>query len=402
MTTTPGWLSLIVMAACLGAGFSGASPAAYAASDRGVRIEVLPERVYVETWREQIGLYDRISLHLTVINDSEEAVQLDAVRFAFAGPEGGRQEVELSGAALESRLAEGARAVFVVPEIRGHRTLVTESHFPPGAVAVLAGNQFVVPHALRADSVAIEVKARCTNGPQLDLRETVKLWRYEPTTAFQLPFDGVWMVTNGHGPGPGHPVNSFAYDFAKVNGVSPHAGDGRKLEQWYGYGEAILAAADGAVVEANQAPGVANNLPLMPLPTPEQLGLKPDALTNTLITIDRDGIHYWPGNLCWQTLSAEDRGRLNGAYVIIQHGPEEFSFYVHLQPGSLLARPGDRVQAGQPIGRCGSAGHANGAGLHFQLLYKPDPACGLPVAFTPSRAPETEPIRPQVMWMLGN
>jgi len=67
----------------------------------------------------------------------------------------------------------------------------------------------------------------------------------------------------------------------------PHAGDGRKLEQWYGYGEAILAAADGAVVEANQAPGVANNPPVTPLPTPEQLGLKPDALTNTLITIDR-------------------------------------------------------------------------------------------------------------------
>ena len=95
-------------------------------------------------------------------------------------------------------------------------------------------------------------------------------------------------------------------------------------------------------------------------------------------------------------------GRFNGAYVILQHGPEEFSFYVHMQPGSLLVNPGDAVKAGQPLGTCSSAGHSNGPGLHFQLLYKPDPCAGLPVAFTPAGDPDSPPLRLRSLWILEN
>jgi hypothetical protein len=51
-------------------------------------------------------------------------------------------------------------------------------------------------------------------------------------------------------------------------------------------------------------------------------------------------------------------------------------------------RPDVRVKPGQPIGQCGDSGNANRAGLHFQVLYRPDTQAGLPVAFTPTQAPE--------------
>jgi murein DD-endopeptidase MepM/ murein hydrolase activator NlpD len=185
----------------------------------------------------------------------------------------------------------------------------------------------------------------------------------------------------------GHPVDSFAYDFLKVRGISAYDGDGGKLEQWWGYGAPILAAADGVVVEANQAAGLPERSPFLPHPSAQELGLNAPVLTNTLITLDGEGAHYRPGNVSWDALSPVERARINGAYAIIRHSDEEFSFYAHLQPGSLVVNPGDRVQAGQPIGRCGASGNASGAGLHFQVLYKPDMHAGLPVEFTPAGAP---------------
>jgi len=210
-------------------------------------------------------------------------------------------------------------------------------------------------------------------------------------------------VSNVHGPGGGHPVDSFAYDFVKARGVSVHKDDGNKLEDWWGYDEPILAAADGVVVEANQATGVPDRQPLAPLPTAEQMGLKGVTLTNTVVTIDGEGAHYRPGNICWTALSAEDSARINGAHVVIRHGDEEFSAYVHLRAGSLTVTPGDRVRAGQPVGKCGSAGHSNGPGLHFQVLYEPDDMnAGLPVAFTPAGEPTVSPMRLQVLGVYGN
>lgn len=363
---------------------------------------ILPERVYLETWADQVGLYDRVSLHLAIANDASTGVRLERIRFFFPGSDGSRYEAVLEGKALEQRLQEGQQAVFVAEEVRSERSLCTDRHLAPRGVAVLVGNQFTIPSGIGVSKVIIEAAIRDAEGAGKTLAEEVPLWRYQPTTRFQFPFSGTWMVLSEHGPGPGHPVNFFAYDFCKVQGVSVHRGDGRRLEEWFGYGEPILAVADGVVVEATQAPGVVEIPPLVPLPTAEQMGIKGVTITNTLLTLDREGLHYSPGSLRWETLSAEDRGRLNGAYLIIQHSQEEFSLYVHLQPGSLLVKPGDRVKGGQPLGKCGSAGHANGPGLHFQLLYKPDPSAGLPVAFTPATQPEAPPLRLRSLWVVEN
>jgi len=74
---------------------------------------------------------------------------------------------------------------------------------------------------------------------------------------------------------------------------------------------------------------------------------------------------------------------LCGNQVVIQHGPEEFSFYAHLKQHSLKVKVGDKVKAGQPIAQVGSTGHSTEPHLHFQLMDSADffTANGLPIMF---------------------
>ena len=54
-----------------------------------------------------------------------------------------------------------------------------------------------------------------------------------------------------------------------------------------------------------------------------------------------------------------------GQAVEIDHGGGVTTLYAHAS--TLLVRPGDHVEAGDPIGRVGSTGRATGAHLHFEL-----------------------------------
>ncbi|MFD6414525.1 M23 family metallopeptidase, partial [Nocardia asteroides] len=56
--------------------------------------------------------------------------------------------------------------------------------------------------------------------------------------------------------------------------------------------------------------------------------------------------------------------------------------YAHVRRGSLAVREGDRVTAGQVLGRCGNSGNSTEPHVHFQLMDGPDPDTARGVAFT--------------------
>jgi murein DD-endopeptidase MepM/ murein hydrolase activator NlpD len=60
-----------------------------------------------------------------------------------------------------------------------------------------------------------------------------------------------------------------------------------------------------------------------------------------------------------------------GNCVIIDHGNSEYSVMMHMQPGSVTVKLGDRVATGQAIGRLGNSGDAFGPHLHYQLQSGP-------------------------------
>jgi murein DD-endopeptidase MepM/ murein hydrolase activator NlpD len=113
-------------------------------------------------------------------------------------------------------------------------------------------------------------------------------------------------------------------------------GDPSDVSNWVGYGARVIAAADGVVVSAlndleNQVPGS--------LPDP-----------NT-ITV----------------------GNVDGNHVVIDHGNGLYSFYAHLQPGSVQVQVGDTVQTGDQLGLLGNTGNTSAPHLHFHIMSGPSP-----------------------------
>jgi len=85
-----------------------------------------------------------------------------------------------------------------------------------------------------------------------------------------------------------------------------------------------------------------------------------------------------------------------GNLVTIDHGEGEYSLSLHLKPGSVRVRAGDRVRSGQVIGRLGSSGNSTEPHLHFQVCDAPEPlACaGIPVSFSDVTLPLSDFPRP--------
>jgi hypothetical protein len=168
-------------------------------------------------------------------------------------------------------------------------------------------------------------------------------------TVLRLPFDGRWWVVEGPRPeiGAHHLAASdqrHAYDFAIRRDGGTHRGDGRENADYWCWGRPVLAPAGGTVVTARD--GVPDNR-------------RPGVDTN---------IREAAGN-----------------HVILDLGGGEYALLGHLRNGSVLVRAGQRVRAGQPLGRCGNSGNSSEPHLHLHLQdrpeFRPGGPTGLPIRF---------------------
>jgi murein DD-endopeptidase MepM/ murein hydrolase activator NlpD len=127
----------------------------------------------------------------------------------------------------------------------------------------------------------------------------------------------------------------YAIDFVGLDetgrGVRGNV-QGSSNTDWIGFGAEVLAVADGIVQEARD--GLADWPPLYEPPRPGGLTL-------------RD---------------------VGGNFVVLELPGRRFVHYVHLQEGSVLVRPGQRVRRGEPLGRLGNSGNTNGPHLHFNVV----------------------------------
>lgn len=57
----------------------------------------------------------------------------------------------------------------------------------------------------------------------------------------------------------------------------------------------------------------------------------------------------------------------DGCLVRVLHADGSMALYAHLQSGSLSARPGQAILAGQVLARSGNTGHSTGPHLHFAV-----------------------------------
>ena len=145
-----------------------------------------------------------------------------------------------------------------------------------------------------------------------------------------FPFRGQWSVFWGGDRPEANPHVLFRsqrraadLDVVGADGAS-YRGDGKKNEDYYAYGQEVLAVADGTVVTAID--GVPEN--------------SPGSLNPTSAV---------------------------GNVVILQHNDSLYSVYAHLQPGKIRVQVGAKVKQGTVLGQCGNSGNSSQPHLHFQL-----------------------------------
>lgn len=168
---------------------------------------------------------------------------------------------------------------------------------------------------------------------------------YRTRTHLHLPFTGEWYVFwGGRTLDQNHHAASraqrFAHDLAIMREGSTHSGDGRRLHDYYCYGKKVRAPAGGTIAWLEDG--------------------HPD-----------------------QEIGTSDPAHPIGNGVIIDHGNGEFSVIAHLQPRSLKVRLGERVKAGQVLGRVGNSGNTSEPHVHYHLQNRVDmrEADGLPAQF---------------------
>jgi murein DD-endopeptidase MepM/ murein hydrolase activator NlpD len=182
------------------------------------------------------------------------------------------------------------------------------------------------------------------------------------------PVAGRWIVMNGPADrAPSHGTHGHGQTFAvdlvyePQEGARPAFGKGasfRRPEEFPGFGQELLAPADGEVVAVWDRGR--------------------DHLTRST----------WPA-VAYMVLESFVREIAGSKYVLGNHvilslGDDTYAALTHLKRGSAAVRVGQRVRRGDVIGRCGNSGNSSEPHLHFQLMDHPRAlvAAGLPFGFT--------------------
>lgn len=201
---------------------------------------------------------------------------------------------------------------------------------------------FRCPQALAVDSAVVRVTVGDAEGHRGEQTLRIPIQYYQQKTALIVPFRGKavigqdWITNGGHG---GF-WNAFAVDFDGLDSnYAPQLADTNENASDAGWGREILAPAAGTIVYAR------NDVPDNPHP-----GEIADSTWSRL----HDPVMAYAGNC-----------------VIIDHGNSEYSVMMHMQPGSVRVKAGDRVVTGQVVGLLGNSGDAFGPHLHYQLQSGP-------------------------------
>ena len=180
------------------------------------------------------------------------------------------------------------------------------------------------------------------------------------------PVTGEWVAVNSPADKvPSHGTRQLGQKYA----IDVFQDSGRPLiDGWWpamrrpddgfrAFGEPILAVADATVVRASDG--------------------QRDHLSR----------NSWPGYLYLMLVEAVGRSiggphRVLGNHVVLDLGDGVYAAYAHLKRDSVAVGVGDRVTAGQLIGRCGNSGNTSEPHLHFQLMDNPEAAEARGIPFT--------------------
>lgn len=235
------------------------------------------------------------------------------------------------------------------------------------------------------DTLRVEIDYRSADGVAQTASKAVPVAPHRSSIRYRMPVEGSWFMRALPGIESHHRLNAsteFAVDFFKLTPDGrTHAGDRFDTSGYPGYGAPVLAAASGVVVHVeSQAVQDREAYRRRDGETGQQYGQR---LQGRMMA----------------AISESPRRALGGNLVTLRHeaadGTVEYSSYGHLMAGSVAVAVGDRVEAGELIGRVGDTGDSPAVHLHFQVNAGPDAfmSKSLPVAFD-DMAHAVEPAEP--------
>ena len=289
---------------------------------------------------------DHVEYELLVVNVFSEPVTLASVTVLDPA---GKELMRIEGAALAAA-TQTLFAKTATPVVAASAAVSVDVDLilPPDTAPERVTHR--IAYTLKVDSElalmvgSLEVDApevTINRQPAMVIRPPLKGKGWLATTAcckpnvhrdLRVAIDGVRIET----------AETFAIDWARVKNDRLFDGEGNRVEQYYGFGEDILAVAGGTVVYIHDG---------MPDETPSVL------------------------------MVPKSKSDYGGNNVIVEIAPRVFAWYAHLRQGSLTVKVGDAVKAGAPIAKLGNTGPSEGPHLHFGLLNKPDPIAGRSLPF---------------------
>jgi murein DD-endopeptidase len=246
-----------------------------------------------------------------------------------------RQRLHLPGGSQTTTINSGGIGVVYIEVVTENLTLPAELfHRVTFQVPGQHGEQFLI------DKVAV---TRVSQYAPLVLGPPVMggAWAavYEPS--WERGHRRVLYTVAGQARIPGR----FAIDFIKLDHVGQAArGDKNVINNWFGYGEDVLAVANGIVLTTRDDFPESSTLSDHPTYSPNQA---------------------------------------TGNYIAMEIGKNQFVFYEHLKPGSIRVKPGQTVKKGDVIARLGFTGQTTGPHLHLHVADSDSPlgSEGIPFVF---------------------
>ncbi len=228
---------------------------------------------------------------------------------------------------------------------------------PQKEVGIVAEHiQILTNHEI--DQLKIQITFSIENN--IDIAELrIPLVDYHVKNEFIFPVNGKWHVIGTFDDyRSGHRVmhsQEFAFDLDKLYETVPLTA-GEENQNYPCYREKIFAVGAGEVVQTNT-----------------QIPENPTA---------GEDLDKFQLETLWKKVGYEPLGP--GNFIVIKHPFNEYSFYAHLIPSSVMVSVGEMVKKGQILGLVGNSGNSDGPHLHFQLMNGPSTqtARGLPCTFT--------------------
>ena len=303
--------------------------------------------------------------NMAVVNQSDQTINIDKIKVeAFKQGRTLQQkniyEDKMRQSAAKYRMLQQAGYLelydfqFQTSQYLNGITLAASDTLSTNEALILTHETFLFEEV--PDSIEVTVWESQANKEVLLTQKSLKVVDHRSPNQYILPVKGTW--TNAAGPSliSHHrwgSIQEFAHDFIKVgHDQKTFANKGTQLEDFYAYGEAIFAVADGVVVAAMNTIAESSDNIKRPNETDEAYMKRMIPHQNELMA---KGFEYVFGN-----------------HVIIQHANNECSSYFHLKTGSVTVKPGDKVQQGQLIGELGHSGNSTEPHLHFHLSNGPD------------------------------